>query len=171
MSRILCSAFLMTAVGTLLMFAGCGEGTTGEKQTGSDKSHPDHAETLEGAMKELAGFKTAIQKAFEDKKPGSAHDALHEVGHVLEELPELAKKEEMSEENIKTLKDAVDVLFDGFGELDKSMHGKTGKSYEEVAKSLDDAMTTLNGLMSGDDSEGSDDKSGSDEKGSSDKKE
>ncbi len=152
MSRVLGSAFLMTVASALLILAGCGEGEVAEKKEGKGHDdhaeHSEHAETLEGAMKELVAFKATIQSAFEDKKPDDAHDALHEVGHVLEELPELAEKEKMSAEDVKTLKDAVEVLFEGFGELDKGMHGEKGKSYEELSEGIDGAMKTLSGLMS-----------------------
>ena len=73
----------------------------------------------------------------------SERDCVNRVGHILGEIPALADKESISDEDKAAIKSAVEDLFEGFGELDDKMHGGEGATYEEVADKIAQAMATL----------------------------
>ena len=117
-------------------------GTASSKHEGGHK----HATTLAGALKEIEEFRGTIKEAFAKKSPDDAHDALHEIGHVLGSVTELAAP--ATDEAKKSLKTAVDELFDCFSAMDDTLHKKsTGKTYEEVADRIEAAMSTLNAMV------------------------
>ena len=112
---------------------------------GHDHGEHKHATTFAGALQEVDEFRVSIKDAFANKKPEDAHDALHEIGHVLESIEGLSTAS--TDEAKQSLKKAVDELMECFGELDKTLHGETGKTYEAVADRIDAAMSTLKGMV------------------------
>jgi hypothetical protein len=106
-----------------------------------------HPETFSAAMEQLATFKTQIQTAFEGGTPDDAHDALHEVGHVLGELPELAAKVTEDADKKKAVSEATEKLFDAYEKLDMSMHGGEEVKYEAIKEDVDSAMAVLTGIQ------------------------
>jgi hypothetical protein len=89
-------------------------------------------------------MKSEICKAFADGTPDDAHDALHEVGHSLEELPGLAAKEgDLTAEQLSAVETAVEALFDGFGELDGTLHGGGEVDIKELEEKLSQALEKL----------------------------
>ena len=142
---------LLISLGSSLTlgFLGC-DVKDSAKKTGATSSKHDgghkHATTLAGALKEIEEFRSTIKEAFAKKAPDDAHDALHEIGHVLESVTELAAP--ATDEAKKSVKTAVDELFDCFGAMDDTLHKKsTGKTYEEVADRIEAAMSTLNAMV------------------------
>lgn len=92
----------------------------------------------------IEAMKTKICKAFADGVPDDAHDALHDVGHSLEKLPELAAKEgKFSADQLATVKESVEALFDGFGKLDDTMHGGAEVDAIVLEEKLTAAITKL----------------------------
>ncbi len=114
-----------------------------------DHDHGDEVKSMADAWKEIEKFAGEIKKACEADKPDDAHDALHEIGHSLEAMESLTSKELKSDEAKASAKAALKVLFDAFGAIDDGMHGGKGKKYDEVAKEIDDALTTIKKLVSG----------------------
>ncbi len=110
-----------------------------------DHGH-EHPETFADAMTQLSEFKTQIQTAFTTGDPDDAHDALHEVGHVLESLPDLAGKVTEDDASKEAVAAATDKLFDAYEKLDGSMHGGDEVKYETIQSEIDDAFTTLQGI-------------------------
>ncbi len=107
--------------------------------SGSDKP-ADFSSTLTA----IETMKTQICKAFADGVPDDAHHALHDVGHSLEKLPELAAKEgKFSAEQLAVVKEAVEALFDGFGKLDVTMHGGAEVDAKALEVKLTEALTKL----------------------------
>ena len=100
--------------------------------------------TLAIALAEIDKHRVEIKEAFLKKQPEDAHDALHEVGHSLESIVGLSGAKTV--EAKQSVKKAVDELFECFGALDDSLHGKTGKSYEEVGERIDAALAVLKGI-------------------------
>lgn len=147
--------------GTLLFtIPGCvGDSPEGAQVEADDHDHDhdhDHAEesaTFESALSSVGQMKETICKAFKDETPGDAHDALHEVGHTLEKLPELAKAEGLTDEQLASVKSAVESLFDGFHKLDETMHDGDAVDIGELETSLSAAMETLEGAVKHDESE------------------
>ena len=113
---------------------------------GDDHDHDDHkpATSLKEALEAIEKYRAEIKEAFSKKQPEDADDAIHEVGHLLESLTGLAGA--TTDEAKQSVKKAVDELFACFGAMDDTVHGKTGKSYEEVGDRIDAALAVLKGM-------------------------
>lgn len=107
--------------------------------------HSDHAhaETYAEAVAELDEMRGQISEAFATGDTDKAHDPLHEVGHVLDELVELAKKQGLDAAAVTEIESAVAKLFDAFGRVDDKFHGKEGAEYSEVEADVNAAFETL----------------------------
>lgn len=134
---------------SLLVGSGCEESTTtntaapaGEHVHGHDE-HDHGPESLKDAIAELESMRNTIRDAFAKNDHDAAHDPLHEVGHVLEAIPELAKKEKVTAENQAAIEKSVNDLMDAFGRVDKTMHGQEGSSYKEESATIDAAIEAL----------------------------
>ncbi|MEY3457796.1 MAG: hypothetical protein RL215_953 [Planctomycetota bacterium] len=135
----------------LALAIGCQDSTTAPESAADEHGHEhEHPESLADALVELDDLHAVISKAFNDKKPDDAHDPLHDVGHVLEEIVELAKTENVPADRIATIETSVKALFEGYGELDKTMHGGEGKTWEEVSGAIDEALKNLKAAANGD---------------------
>jgi hypothetical protein len=97
--------------------------------------------TLAEAFQQLNGHAETISKAFTSNKPDDAHHSLHDVGHLLECMPELAK--DLSDEKKELVKKSVADLFECFGALDDAMHQGTETPYSKVADRITAALASL----------------------------
>jgi hypothetical protein len=137
---------LLGAAVVALVTPGCNSKTSTDSKANPEQdveSDEQHAETYAAAVAELNGLATSIKDAFIANDEDKAHDPLHDVGHILGEIPALADKESISDEDKAAIKSAVEDLFEGFGALDDKMHGGEGATYEEVADQIEQAMVTL----------------------------
>lgn len=128
----------------LLLTTGCNE--TPPTPPVAEHAHDEHAhhpETLTEAVTELTELRDTVRDAFAANDPDKAHDPLHEVGHILETVSDLAKEEKLSDEKLAIVKSSVETLMQSFGEIDKSMHGQEGASYKDVSTKIDDAIKAL----------------------------
>jgi hypothetical protein len=132
-------------------FVGCGKSdmnserppvSIDELESDSPSGHK-HAETYPEAVAELEEMNKTIASAFANNDVDAAHDPLHEVGHVLDELPGLAKKQELGDEAVAAISAAVETLFDAFGKVDEKFHGGEGATYDEVKAKVDSSMDVL----------------------------
>ncbi len=109
-----------------------------------DHDH-DHGTLAVGNFAESLGtltkFYGQIKTAFEADKPDDAHDALHDIGHVLEALE--LQTADLPAEKQEAAKQAVKDLFEGYTLLDEGMHGKKETKYSEVSSKLEAAVKTL----------------------------
>lgn len=150
---------------SLALTTGCQETAPETTQAEEDHQHEHaHAETLAEAVTELNELHSEIAKAFTAEKPDDAHDALHDVGHVLEELAPLAKNEKLPDDRVAAIETAITTLMDGYGELDKTMHGAEGKSWSEVSASIDEALNSIKAAVSGEPVPSAEPTAGTDEK-------
>ena len=102
----------------------------------------EHHESYAAAVAELDQLRGEVKAALSENNLEKADEPIHEIGHILGELPELAAKEaELA--NDSTVKPAIDDLFDCFNQIDKKVHEDTGKTYDELADRIDAAMETL----------------------------
>lgn len=130
---------------------GCGSGTTNSERPPvsidelESDGHVDHkhAETYPEAVAELEEMNKVIATAFASNDLDAAHDPLHEVGHVLDELPALAKKQELSDDAVAAIGAAVEKLFEAFGKVDAKFHDEEGATYDEVKADIDSSMEVL----------------------------
>ncbi len=70
-----------------------------------------------------------------------ADEALHDLGHVLEQIPELAKSH--SSDASEAVKQDVDDLFNLFGKLDEQIHAHAEVTYDEYSEKIDAAIERL----------------------------
>lgn len=132
---------------SLLTACGCEDSSQSQVQFPEDHAHEhghDHShDSLSDAVEELTTLRNQIRDAFGKNDPDAAHDPLHEVGHILEAIPDLAKKEGLAEEKRKIIETATETLMTAFGAVDKTMHGQEGSSYSEESARIDESLAAL----------------------------
>ncbi|MBX3443710.1 MAG: hypothetical protein KF774_14980 [Planctomyces sp.] len=110
----------------------------------------EHPETFAAAVQAISTARDAIRGGFEANDLQRADGPLHAIGHVLEDLQELAKSANLSEEQLAEVKTATDALFGGFGELDKTIHGSSeGKTWSDVEQEVNQAVESLERIAAG----------------------
>lgn len=160
--RVFSMALLLLAS---VSFVGCGDSQTTPTTSSADEhdhdehdhdgeshgeeSTDDHPETFAAAMKELEELHSAIQTAFEANDLEQADGPVHAIGHLLEELPELAAKESGAEDAGQKVEQAVDALMESFGAIDERLHGgeSAGKAYEDVANEIEESFKALKAIQ------------------------
>ncbi|MBX3411329.1 MAG: hypothetical protein KF708_01335 [Pirellulales bacterium] len=135
-------------LGYLVFVAGCAPkaqpGATADAHGDHDHDHEEHHfETYDEAVKGLGEMRDKIRDAFAKEDADTAHGPLHEVGHLLEELPELAKKAGHPDEVLASVKEHSEKLFDLFDKVDRKLHGEEGVAYDEVSADVDAALAKL----------------------------
>ncbi len=134
---------------SLLLGSGCSEPAQNEPVASSQNhghDHEDHdhgPESLKDALTELASLRNTIRDSFAKNDQDAAHGPLHDVGAILEAIPELSKKEKVSAEHQAAIETAVNTLMDAFGNVDKTMHGQEGSTYAEESATIDTTLTAL----------------------------
>lgn len=113
-----------------------------------DHEHGDVPETFAAAVEKLVHMRNQIRDGFAKDDVDSAHEPLHEVGHLLEHLAELAGKHTPAIDAAAVKKDA-DELFELFGKVDEKLHGDEGAAYSDVAEKIDAAVERLHKLLDG----------------------
>ncbi len=108
----------------------------------SDHGH-EHPETLAAAVTELESVCATIKAAYAKDDSEAAHGPLHDVGHLLEQVPALIETSSLDAAGKEEAKKATESLFQAFGDVDKGMHGEEGKKYSEVSDAVDAALKTL----------------------------
>jgi hypothetical protein len=135
----------LSVVALALGIAGCEPAAKPNASTTTSASDQEHAhpETLAEAVKELEGISATIKAAFAKDDAEAAHGPMHDVGHVLEEIPDLADKSTLDDAGKAEVKKAAASLFEAFNAVDESMHGSTGKKYSEVSETIDAALKVI----------------------------
>ena len=119
-----------------------------DKESHADEREHSHPESFGGALTELDELCAAVKTAFAAGDSEKADGPVHAVGHLLEELPELAEDESLSNSSQQQVKQAADSLMSSFAALDERLHGgdAVGKSYDEVASEIDEALAKLKAI-------------------------
>ena len=129
----------------LVAVIGCGNTAT-ETDGHAGHGHGDghaHPESFSEAAEQLVTMKNKIRDALTEGDADAAHGPLHNVGHLLEDLAMLAKKEDLSAEQMTAVEEAKETLFDAFALIDDTYHGKEGATYEEKAEEIQAAMKVV----------------------------
>jgi hypothetical protein len=125
------------------LLCGCYRGGPPKKGEGPSAANL----TLAQAIAQMRSHRDTVKAAFESGKPDECHEALHDIGHLLEQLPSIAAKSNLATDAQAELKGATDTLMDAFSKLDGSLHGDTeAVSYDDVAASIDEALTKLDAI-------------------------
>lgn len=137
----------------IALFIGCSDTSTESDPEANPESLTEHSQGLqsddvpidfEEALKRVETMKTSICKAFNDGTPEDAHDLLHEVGHALGKIPDLAAKQNrLTADQTSEVNVAVEALFDGFGQLDDTLHGGEEVDIADLDKKLTEALNDL----------------------------
>ena len=99
--------------------------------------------TFKEVVSDLVKMRNTIRDGFAENNDKKAHGPLHDVGFLLEKLGVLASSADLSEEQKTSLKASTDILFEAFNQVDLTMHGKEGKTYDEVSAEIDAALKTI----------------------------
>lgn len=116
-----------------------------------DHDHGHRPDSLHAAVAELTEMRDAIRDAILTGEPDDAHGPLHEVGELLEAIPDIAAETDLPEEEWTAVNKANEQLFDAFGAIDKAFHTKDGdkkSAYEGVADQLDEAIEVIRSKLS-----------------------
>ena len=110
-----------------------------------------HPETYEEALAEIKELHESVREVF--TSGGDPHDAdadVHEVGHLLEDLPDLAEMLDLSVEAMSEVKQAADRAFEAYADLDTLIHDgpdAVDVTFEEVNEIVDAALADLEAVI------------------------
>lgn len=155
MTRIRTSLFYGMLALSVGMWAGCSakpqeEAAHEDHDHDHDHGHDDHEhghghehpETYAEGVGMLVELRDTVRDAFAKEDIDTAHGPLHDVGHLLEDLPKLAEKHDPLPDK-EEVKQATDELFDLFTKVDEKLHGEEGTTYAEVSDKIDAAIERL----------------------------
>lgn len=121
-------------------------GTVGVLQIGCSGSKPTVPQaTVAEAVEQVCVQYRQIRDGFENQNEDAAHGPLHEVGYALQDAEAAAKREIKDEAKLAGLTKLTASLFEDFGAVDRTMHGREGARWPEVAERI---STTINELRS-----------------------
>lgn len=109
----------------------------------SEHAGRPHAETYAEAVEDLDALRSQISEASAAGDIEKAHDPLHDIGHSLEHVVELANKQGLGADAVAEISAAVEKLLDAFGKVDAKLHDEPGAEYSEVEADVDAAFATL----------------------------
>lgn len=108
---------------------------------------PAPKQTASQAVEQMCVQYRYIRDAFERQDPDAAHGPLHEVGYALHDLEDAAAEELRDSEKLAALKKLTASLFDDFGAVDRTMHGREGSTWPEVAERIATTINELRGTV------------------------
>jgi hypothetical protein len=150
-----CLVACLSAVGCSGSQAPAPAATTTKPQPhdhGHDHGDHAHPETLAAGVAELETLLGTIGEKLAGGATEAADDAVHMVGHLIEDLEVLLAKENLGTEAQATGKKALEDLFECFDTLDTALHAKEGegeppaKVHESLADKMKAALESLKGI-------------------------
>lgn len=148
-------AFVALVIAVCLAAVGCKPaGNPPAAQPAADHDHAhddhhDHPETLAAGVAELRKVAATIAAELSSGSREAADDAVHEVGHLLEDLSGLVADAKVPAELAATAKQAIADLEESFGKLDEALHAAEGQgeSPAEVHASVKDRIESALGTL------------------------
>ncbi len=160
--------FLPATIVAFVLCVGCNapkaDSTKTEETAHDDHEHKDHdhehkdhehaegehhhAETYAEAVTELETLNATLRDSLQAGERDKGDVAVHEFGHVLDELPKLAESASLSAEQQADVKKTVEELFGHFEKIDEAFHADkdTPVPYDEHADAINVAIEKLKGL-------------------------
>jgi hypothetical protein len=114
---------------------------------GHDHGSSEAPQSFDEAVAYIEKSGGAITEAFASGEPESAHDELHDIGHVIESLPELAKQAGLTDEQLDAVETATESLLDAFGELDGTLHGGEAVEVADLSQQISAQVDSLRALL------------------------
>lgn len=146
------SLLLVATIALAVAASGCGPAeSAGDADSGDhghdhDHDHGDRPESLQAAVDKLTSIRDTVRTAMLEGDANAAHGPLHEVGELLDALPDVAAETDLAEEDWNAVQAATDELRIAFAAIDKAFHTKDADkkaAYEQVADELDDAIEDI----------------------------
>ncbi|TWU10975.1 hypothetical protein [Allorhodopirellula heiligendammensis] len=100
-------------------------------------------ESLSQGVDQLVVIRDAIAKGFADDDVDSIHDQLHDVGTLLGQIEEAIPAAEIPDAQKKEMQQAIETLFEAYGDVDLKLHGAEGKDYKDVSGEINSAIDVL----------------------------
>ncbi len=140
--------FFSVVIVIVALAVGCStEPKPSESQsTDHGHGHANEPTTFKQAVQSLVEQRNVIRDGFASGDIDKAHGPLHEVGHTLEHLVDLAEKEGIKGSDLTAIKQAKETLFDAFDNVDKTLHGGEGSTYEDESETIDTALQTITSI-------------------------
>lgn len=127
-----------------------GQGHGHEHGHGHDHDHHARPASFTAAVAQLGEIRDEVRSAMEGGSPDDAHHPLHEVGELLQILPEVAADTDLPRDKWDEAKAETDKLFDAFGVIDAAFHKADGDkpaAYAQVAETIDASIANLQALL------------------------
>jgi len=132
-----------------LLCIGCNssDSGSGDDHHGDDHHHGDHGAgqlSFPEMVAVIDEHRNQIKQAFAEGQRDEAHHPLHEIGSLIQKLPDAAAATDLSEEQWNEIKQASESLMAAFAQVDKLFHGdEEGVEYTEVENDVDQSMAVL----------------------------
>lgn len=116
----------------------------GEAMADDHEGH-HHPETLADLVAELDTLAATVRGGLEKGVREEADSAVHEFGHLVEDVEPLAKEAKLPEGVEAAVVKAGSDLFDAFDKLDQAIHGSgdVAEAWKAQAEGIDAALKTL----------------------------
>jgi ElaB/YqjD/DUF883 family membrane-anchored ribosome-binding protein len=124
-----------------------------EHDHGTHDHDHDEPESLADGVEKLGSLTRDLAEKLADNAGEAADDAVHEIGHLLEELRDWAQKEGFEGDAATAATKAIDELEECFGKVDEAFHSGDDKAdspakvLESVKERLDAAFRSLKATM------------------------
>ena len=99
--------------------------------------------SLSVAATQISSHAEEIRQAFADDDPAAAHDALHDIGRLLQDLPNLPDVAQLAQPAQEEIRQASETLLDAFTRLDGVLHGGEAVAWDEVGDAIETALGQL----------------------------
>jgi hypothetical protein len=153
-------AFSLAAAGCTRPAGVAGKSTqSGHGHDEHAHSHDDHdhghdhghapgkpAVAFPAAVAEVVRLDDAIRKAFAAQDTAAADEPIHAIGHLLEQLPELAKTHGAGVD-VDAVKKSSGLLFEAYGRIDGKLHGGEGSDYDTEAQGIARELATFRAFL------------------------
>ncbi len=102
-----------------------------------------HATSYNQSVEMLESMVTKARAAKEKDDHDSLDNTVHEIGHALEDVNDLATKDSLDAAAKEKIAEAVEILMDAFGKVDEKLHGGKGADLADVEATIAPALDTL----------------------------
>lgn len=130
-------------------------GKAAAKPAADDHDHADHdhPKTLAEGVAALGKAAAAVKDHLAADARDKADDAVHDLGHLLEDVQGLVGTSDLAADAKKAASAALDDLFDCFDKLDTALHAEPGKGdspaevHASLAERVEAAIKALTGAV------------------------
>ena len=111
------------------------------------ETYPSKAAELTAVLGKTISATEAIADAASKGNPDDAHDQLHDIGHLLESLPTIAKEAGVDAAFQESLESSTKSLFEAIGKIDETLHDTSIEfKYDDVKDSITNGLAALKEL-------------------------